>query len=208
VSNPSLEIQYIGVGLCEQGCEEVEGELEGLAENIIVQVVAKDYAELSKEELGMFNCVLMVSCLCYSMAPEATLKAALELVKPEGELIVVSSSQQSVDELIARFWKHQRHYDLCTTENVKDILQKIGIKYSVSQLPVTFDHSQCFIGNFESVNSRILDHIVQVNMDEYSPAISEACTEYLEAIAVGPPEKRVIDSLSDMIIVKLKNWRD
>ena len=66
VSNPSLEIQYIGVGLCEQGCEEVEGELEELAENIIVQVVAKDYAELSKEELGMFDYVLMVSCLCYS----------------------------------------------------------------------------------------------------------------------------------------------
>lgn len=206
VSNPSLEIQYVGVGLCEQGCEEVEGELEGLAENVIVQVVAKDYAELSKEELGTFNCVLMVSCLCYSTAPEATLKAVLELVKPEGELIVVSSSRQSVDELIARFWKHQRHYDLCTTENVKDMLQKMGMKYSVSQLPVTFDLSQCFNENFESINSRrILDHIVQVNMDEYSPAVSEACTEYLEAIAVGPPEKKVVESLSDMIIVKGKN---
>ena len=120
------------------------------------------------EKLGTFNCVLMVSCLCCSMAPEATLKAALELVKPEGELIMVSSSRQSVDELIARFWKHQRHYDLFSTENVKDMLQNIGMKYSMSQLPVTFDLSQCFIENCESVNSRrILDHIVQVNMDEY-----------------------------------------
>ena len=116
---------------------------------------------------------------------------------------MVLSSQQSVDELIAQFWKHQRHYDLYTTENVK---AKDWNEVLVSQLPVTFDLSQCFIENFESIKSHcILDHIVQVNMDEYSPAVSEACTEYLEANAVGPPEKCLIDSLSDMIIVKGKN---
>ena len=204
-AHPTTEIQYVGVGLCEQGCEEVEAKMEGLAGNVMVQVVAKDYSELSKEEVGTFDCVLMVGCLGYSPAPEATLKAILELVKPEGELIVVSSSHQSVDALIARFWKHQRQYDLCTTENIKEILESLGVKHKMTRLPGVFNLTRCFAANFETVSSRhILDHIVQVNMEEYSPAICDACIEYLEALSVGPAEKRVVQSHSDMIVIRGK----
>ena len=201
-AHPALAIEYVGVGLCEQGCEEVEGEMESVGDNVVVQVVAKDYNELYKDEVGTFDCVLMVSCLCYSTAPETTLRTVLELVNPAGDLIVVSSSRQSVDELIGRFWKHQRHYDLCTTEDVRDMLQLMGRKYSVQQLPLTFDLSHCFSDQFKSERSKhILDHIMQVNMDEYAPAIRALVIDYLDVIAAGPSEKRVVESLSDMIII-------
>ena len=144
-AHPQLGVEYVGVGLCEQGCEEVEGVMEGVGEGVKVRVVARDYGELSKEEVGTFNCVLMVSCLCYSVTPEATLQAVLSLVEPGGHLLLVSSSRQSVDELIGRFWKHQRHYDLCTTEDVVAILKKMEKKYTMLQLPVTFDLSSCVL---------------------------------------------------------------
>ena len=44
-AHSALTIKYVGVGLCEQ----VEGEMEGVGDNVLVQVVAKDYSELSKE---------------------------------------------------------------------------------------------------------------------------------------------------------------
>lgn len=205
-AHPSLAIHYVGVGLCEQGCEEVERKMEDVGDNVVVQVVASDYSDISIDEVGRFDCVLMTSSLCYSTAPEATLESVLQLVKPNGQLIVVSSNQQSFDELISRFWKHQRNYNLCTTEWVRGILEKMGKKYSEKQLPVMFDLSQCFNDQFKSDQSKlILDHIMQVNMDEYDPAIRELVICFLNTIAVGQSENGIIESLSDMIIINNSN---
>ena len=198
-SHPGLALEYVGVGLCEQGCEEVLGEMEGVGEGVEVKTVARDYSELSREDVGSFHCVLMVSCLCYSVAPEATLQAVLSLLEPGGQLVIVSSSRQSVDQLIGRFWKHQRHYDLCTTEDATAILKKMGRSYSMSQHPVIFDLSSCLQDQFKSQQSKlVLDHLMQVNMDEYSPVIRELVGNYLKNIAVNCAN---VESVSDVIIV-------
>ena len=199
-AHPGVELEYVGVGLCEQGCEEVLGEMEGVGEGVRVRTVARDYSELSREDIGSFHCVLMVSCLCYSVAPEATLQVVLSLLEPGGRLVIVSSSRTSIDQLNGRFWKHQRHYDLCTTEDATAILKDIGRSYSTLQLPVTFDLSSCLQDQFKSQQSKmVLDHLMQVNMDEYNPAIRELCGEYLKSIA-GCCTK--LESVSDVIIVK------
>ena len=198
-SHPGLDLEYVGVGLCEQGCEEVLGEMEGVGEGVKVTTVARDYSELSREDVGSFHCVLMVSCLCYSVAPEATLQAVLGLLESKGQLVIVSSSRQSIDQLIGRFWKHQRHYDLCTTEDAMAILKKMGRSYSMLELPVTFDLSICLQDQFQSQQSKlVLDHLMQVNMEEYSPAIREIVGNYLKNIA-GTCAK--LESVSDVIIV-------
>ena len=198
-SHPGLAVEYVGVGLCEQSCEEVEGEVGGVGERVKVRAVARDYSELSREEVGSFHCVLMVSCLCYSVVPEATLQAVLGLLEPGGRLVIVSSSRQSVDQLISRFWKHQRHYDLCTTEDATAILKKMGREFSILQHPVTFDLSSCLQDQFRSPQSKlVLDHLMQVNMDEYGPAIREMVIEYLRS-TVGTCAK--LESLCDVIII-------
>ena len=200
-ARPGLTLEYVGVGLCEQGCEEVLVEMEGVGEGVSVTTLARDYSELSKEEIGLFNCVLMVSCLCYSVTPDTTLQAVLGLLELGGHLLLVSSSRHSIDHLIGRFWKHQRHYDLCTTEDATAILKKIGREFTLSQLPVTFDLSSCVEDQFKSARSKlVLDHLMQVNLDEYGPAIRELVVKYLETIA-GTGAK--IESVSDVIIVYL-----
>ena len=198
-AHPGVELEYVGVGLCEQGCEEVLGEMEGVGEGVRVRTVARDYSELSREDIGSFHCVLMVSCLCYSVAPEATLQAVLSLLEPGGRLVIVSSSRTSIDQLNGRFWKHQRHYDLCTTEDATAILKDMGRSYSTLQLPVTFDLSSSLQDQFKSQQSKmVLDHLMQVNMDEYNPAIRELCGEYLKSISDSCAK---LESVSDVIIV-------
>ena len=198
-SHPGLALEYVGVGLCEQGCEEVLGEMEGVGEGVEVKTVAMDYSELSREDVGSFHCVLMVSCLRNSVAPQATLQSVLSLLEPGGQVVIVSSSRQSVDQLIGRFWKHQRHYDLCTTEDATAILKKMGRSYSMSQHPVIFDLSSCFQDQFKSQQSKlVLDHLMQVNMEEYSPVIRELVGNYLKNIAVNCAN---VESVSDVIIV-------
>ena len=61
------------------------------------------------------------------------------------------------------------------------MLQKMGRKYTMSQLPVTFDLSHCLGDRFMSNQSKlILDYVMQVNMDEYSPAIRELSGKILQ----------------------------
>ena len=43
---------------------------------------------------------------------------------------------------------------------------------------------------------------MQVNLDEYAPAVSGLVIDFLETIAIGPSEKRAVESVSDMIIIK------
>lgn len=200
-SGLNQDLEYVGVGLCEQGSEEMVGRMEGVGERIKVRGVARDYSELTREEVGSFNCILMVSCLCTTVAPRTTLEVVLNLLEPGGRLVIVSSSRQSIDQLIGRFWRHQRHYDLCTTEDATSILQDMSRTYSVLHLPVTFDLSSCAEDKFQSPQSKlVLDHLMQVNMDEYNPAIRELVGQYLQTIA-SPNGK--VESMCDVILIKI-----
>ena len=73
----------------------------------------------------------------------------------------------------------------------------------MTKLPVTFDLSSCIGDQFSSGQSKlVLDHLMQVNMDEYGPAIRELVGKYLQTIA-GTNAK--IDC--DVIVVRIKFLR-
>ena len=69
------------------------------ASNIVqVEFAVKDYEELSKGDfVEGFDLMLMVNCTYYASESslEELLKGAVQLLKPSGELIIISSSRQS-----------------------------------------------------------------------------------------------------------------
>ena len=159
---PLVEFHYIGVEMDEQVCEAAEDKLTDVSSNVHTDFVVKDYEELSKEDFtDAFNLIFMVNCTYYASSLETLLKGSVELLKPSGELMIISSSRQSFEELITRFWSHQRKHDLHTSENVIAALSKLGIKHNVDSAPVTFDLTECFNDEFKSSSSLlILDHLV------------------------------------------------
>ena len=204
--HPSLTIQYTGIDADDQACELAEEKVGSLASNITAEAVSEDYQELRKEDFSPFDLIVMVNpqlgCIYDGTEVEPILSGAVQLVKPKGELVIVSSSRQSFNELIARFWKHQRNHDLYTTEFITKALQKMAIKYKVFQEPLSFDLTQCFMEKFETLSSQnILDHLMFVRLADYHPDISQLCVDYLEAIAQEKPEKYLVTSLCDMIVI-------
>ena len=160
-AHPSVKILYTGIEIDEQVCDVAEERLNDVASNVKVEIVAKDYEELSKEDFTAFDLMLMVNCTYYASSLEELLKGAVQLLRPSGELIIISSSRQSFEELITRFWSHQRKHELYTSESVTATLSKLGIKHTVDKAPVTFDLTECFDDNFNSSSSLlILDHLV------------------------------------------------
>ncbi len=67
-----------------------------------------------------------------------------------GELVIISSSRQSLYELITRFYSHQRTYELYTAETVTATLEKLGIKYKVEHETTSIDLAQQFSEGFSS----------------------------------------------------------
>ena len=163
---PSIKFHYTGIEVDEQACDVAEDRLKGVASNVDIEMVAKDYEELSKDDFSAVDLMLMVNCTYYASSLEELFKGAVQLLKPSGELIVISTSRQSFEELITRFWSHQRKHSLYTSENVTEMLSKLGIKYMVEKAPVTFDLTNCFAEDFSSDSSSlILDHLVFTRYD-------------------------------------------
>lgn len=203
---PSTTFHYMGTDADDQICEVAESKLKGLAPNVEVEVLVKDYQELEDDDIATrFDLVIMVNSISayYTTSLEPLLKGVIHLLKPTGELVIISSSRQSFDELVARFWLHQQNQELQSTEFVTKALDKLDVKHNIYKEPLTFDLSQCFGDKFETPHSQnILDHLVLTRLKDYPPDVSELCTEYLEAIAEpGKPEKYSVVSISDMIVV-------
>ena len=157
----SITFHYMDIEMDEQVCDTAEANLSSVATNVKVEFVTKDYEELSRDDFAPFDLMLMVNCTYYASSLEQLLKGAVHLLKPSGQLIIISTSRQSFEELITRFWSHQRKHDLYTSESVTETLTKLGIKYTVDKAPVTFDLTKCFDEDFSSTSSSlILDHLV------------------------------------------------
>lgn len=203
-NHPKVKFQYTGIEADEQVCETLEEQLTGSIPNVETTIVTLDYDEITKDDISeQFDLILMASCTYFAPSLEPMLKGAIELLKPSGELVIVSSSKQSIDELITRFWFHQRKHDLNTTEILAATLAKLGIKHKISKETVTFDLSEGLKEKFASPPSQmILDHLVFTHLEDYPPEISKLCVEYLEALAEHKPNgKQVVTSLSDMIVI-------
>ena len=203
---PSTAFHYMGTDADDQTCEVAESKLKDLAPNIEVKVVVKDYQEFEDDDIATpFDLVIMVNSICayYTTSLEPLLKGIMRLLKPTGELVIISSSRQSFDELVARFWLHQQNQELQSTEFVTKALDELDVKYNIHKEPLIFDLSKCFSDMFETPHSqKILDHLVLTRLKDYPPEVSELCTEYLKAIAEpGKPEKYSVVSTSDMIVV-------
>ena len=199
---PTMAFQYVGVDLDERVCEIAEEQAEGIAPNITAETVAEDFQDLHKEDIGDFHLITVKpNCLYYAdLLP--LLKSVVKLMKPSGELLIISSSRQSFDNLITRFWHHQHKQELNTTEMIVSALQEMSIKYKVIRQSLVFDLTQCFQERFDTQYSQqILDHLTLVKLSDYAPEVSQACVEYLRTIAEGKPDKYLITSVCDMIVV-------
>ena len=203
-------IRYVGIDIDEQLCELAEEKMEAICPGrLTAQVLAQDYQDLEDVTLQPFDVIVMTNFTYYCTSLEPALSSACRLLKPDtGKLIIVSSSRQSFDELITRFWLHQHKYDLCTTEFVTKALGALGIKHKIHREPVTFDLTRCFDEGFQTKHSQqILEHFTFAKVDEYPSEVIEACIEYLKSICKSVEGKKLITSLSDFIVVSKNDPR-
>lgn len=182
-----IRVQYVGLDMDEQM---VEGAMEKLSEtspHVEVTTIAVDYEErdtLKQLALEPFDLIWMVNCTYYATVLDPLLQGVLELLKPSGVLLIISSSQQSIEQLVTRFWSHQRQHQLHTTENVLKVLTQLNIQHLVNQEPITFDLTTHLREDFKNISTDlVLDHIVFCRLSDYPPEVKKLVIDFLKSIA-------------------------
>ena len=79
----------------------------------------------------------------------------------------------------------------------------MGVKFSEKACNKgSLDLTQCFRDNFKEVHQRyILSFATQADIEVYPPAIIQLAIDYLRSIAEGVPEKVLVTSTHDILVV-------
>lgn len=201
----SVQVQYVGLDTDELIVEAALDRLQGLSSNIEAKTVAVDYEEVNAlTDLAMeqFDLIWMVNCTYYAASLTQLIQGVLELLKPSGVMIVISSSQQSLEELVTRFWAHQRQHPLQTTESLVDALSSLGLPHQVHREPVTFDLTTHLGDRFLNAGSEmVLDHLVFCRLIDYPPEVKKLVIEFLLSIAETSENYIKVTSLSDLVCI-------
>jgi SAM-dependent methyltransferase len=202
----NMKIEYVGLDTDEQVVEGALEKLQGVSPSIDTNAVAVDYEEvnaLSELALEPFDLVWMVNCTYYATSLKHLIQSVLKLLTSSGVVLIISSSRQSIEELVTRFWSHQRKHPLQTTESVLNVLTQSGVPYEVYKEPVSFDLTTHFRSEFQSAESQlVLDQLVFCRLSDYPSEVKKLVIEFLQTIAKNTTETAItVTSLSDLIYI-------
>ncbi len=186
--------------------------LSGVSPNTEVSTLVVDYEEwnqedLAEEKIEPFDIIWMVNCTYYAVSLAPLIEGASKLLKPTGEMLVVSSNMQSFEKLIMQFWCHQRAHPLNTTEGVIQVLTQLNLPHVTSSEAITFDLTTQLLDDFQSPASLlVLDHLVFCRLRDYPPEVASLVVKYLKTIAhtkATDTSSKIISSMSDLITIKV-----
>lgn len=203
-----IKVQYVGLDMDEQVIEGAMETLSDIPPPIELKAIAADYEDIDALKLlalEPFDLIWMVNCTYYAASLIPLIEGALELLKPSGNMLIISSSKQSLEELVTRFWSHQRQQELHTTETVVQTLEHMKLPYSVSKEPIVFDLTLHLKDNFRSeASALVLDHLVYCRLSDYPPEVKKFVINYLQSISKVLDTSINIISMSDLIQVYKK----
>ena len=202
----NVNVEYVGLDSDDVAVEEAKEKLKGISPTFKIHTIAVDYEEANELEaqvLEPFDLVWMVNCAYCTLSLTPLLQGALKLLKASGVMLIIStSSQQSLEQLVTRFWYHQHQQTLHTTESVVKTLTEFGVAHQVYSKPVTFDLTTQFRDGFKSAASElVLDQLVFCRLTDYPPEMKKFVIEFLKCIAQISDNSCKIISLSDLVHV-------
>ena len=203
-----LNVEYVGLDNDEQMVDMALEELRDISPNINITTMEVDYEDnnaLEQLHLEKFDVIWMVNCTYYATSLNSLLQGGFSLLKPSGIMLIVSSSKESVEELVTRFWFHQRQDQLKTTESVVFTLHQLGIPYRIKREPITLNLTEQLNEDFQSDESKlVLDHLVFCRLTDYPPQVRELAVKFLKSIAEINKTSSKIVSMSDLIQIRRK----
>ena len=197
---PQVAFEYVGLDINQLSCENASKILQSLKAK--TKIICVDMENVTEDLEGLFDLVIMTHCLYYLTSLKPVLSHFVKLLKPKGELIIVSAIEDERNQLVSRFWKHEHKRPFWLSRYTLDALNSLQLKYKLYESETVLDLTSCFVNNFEKPHDLILGFLTQTRFWRYPTVVKETCIQYLEAIAVGKPKEYLIPHKAVTIVVQ------
>ena len=116
------------------------------------------------------------------------------------EVIVLSATQDPLNQLFLRFWSRENKHTLNFADDVTALLRSLKIPYATDRISGEIDLTKCFNDGFkQSCHKWVLNFLVHEKLSNFPPSVTEICISYLSSVAQGKPERHIIERTAHVI---------
>ena len=174
-------LSYVGVDPNAPGCAQfAEGFRHEKGDDVRIEVHAVPFG--AYVTAMRFDVVHFVQSIYYVPEPAAALTRALNLLKPDGKLVVAVAPAAEMNQIAERFWEKQWGRPACFAENVCALLDAEKLPYDVDVIDARLDVTSCF-DSMSAQGGAILDFLVQGKTADLPRPLQAALRNYVRAIS-------------------------
>lgn len=148
-----------------------------------------------------YDLIHFIHCLYYFEHIEPELRKAVDMLGPDGTLVVLQAPNEALNHLADRVWKKQFERSAWYSDDVIAALARMDVELQVQRIDAEVDVTECFEIDSES-GCEILDFIVQAETRKLSPAFRTSLLESLRAICREQGERLLCRHPVDAIVAR------
>ena len=128
-----------------------------------------------------FDLILFVQSIYYLEDRNDAIDAALQALKPGGELVIVIAPDEELNTIANLMWQRQMEQKSWFSDDVRAHFEARGLKYSETRVSANLNANECF-GESTEEGRNILDFIVQTRADQLPTGLRNDISEFLMSI--------------------------
>src|SRR6056297_1307185 len=193
-------VSLVGVDPNPEHTRAFQSQLSG--EGFDVDVFTSGFEDF--ETSRTFDVVHFIHCLYYfdHIGPE--LRKAVDVLSPDGALVVLQAPNEALNHLADRVWKKQFDQSAWFSDDVVSTLTTMDIDLQLERLDAEVDVTDCFDSNSET-GMDMLDFIVQAETRKLSSAFQASLLESLRSICRQQGNRLLCRHPVDAIVARKRN---
>ena len=174
------QITYVGIEPNEIAAADFLKTMGSQTSNQVdVSVLVQKFGEQTFEIA--FDLILFVQSIYYLEDRNDAIDAALQALKPGGELVIVIAPDEELNTIANLMWQRQMEQESWFSDDVRAHFEARGLKYSETRVSANLNANECF-GESTEEGRNILDFIVQTRADQLPTGLRNDISEFLGAI--------------------------
>ena len=174
------QITYVGIEPNEIAAADFLKTMGSQTSNQVdVSVLVQKFGEQTFEIA--FDLILFVQSIYYLEDRNDAIDAALQALKPGGELVIVIAPDEELNAIANLMWQRQMEQESWFSDDVRAHFEARGLKYSETRVSANLNANECF-GESTEEGRNILDFIVQTQADQLPTGLRNDISEFLMSI--------------------------
>lgn len=176
-------VAYLGIEPNEvEAAEFLERMRAQKTEQVDVSVLVQKFGDRLFEQ--EFDLILFVQSIYYLEDRKDAIDAALQALKPGGELVIVIAPDEALNTIANLMWQRQMGQKSWFSDDVRAHFEARGLDYSETRISANLNANECF-GESNEEGRNIVDFIVQTRTDQLPTALRNDISDFLMSISKG-----------------------